>query len=294
MSSPEMVGSGDTTVSGPGRAHAEPWRVNAPPSRFWPQFDLHELIAYRELVLAFVVKDLRVRYKQTFFGIAWAVFQPVLAALVFSVVFGRIAKLPTDGVPYLVFVYSGMVVWLQFSSGISAAAQSLVESRELVTKLWFPRILAPLAAVFPPLVDFAVSLVILGILVAAYGIVPGPQLVLVPLWMLLGLLLALATGLWLSALNVKYRDVKHLLPFLLQIWFFTTPVVYSSASIHGAWRWVFALNPLTSLVECFRWSVIDGRPPGLPVLVSLAVGLLMLVSGIAYFRRVEQYFGDLI
>jgi homopolymeric O-antigen transport system permease protein len=294
MSSPEAVGSADATAPTLSRAQEEPWRVNAPPSRFWPTFDLHELIAYRELVVAFAVKDLRVRYKQTFFGIAWAIFQPVLAALLFTVVFGRVAKLPTGGVPYLVFVYSGMVVWLQFSSAISAAAQSLVESRELVTKLWFPRILAPLAAVFPPLVDFLVSLVILAILVASYGLVPGFQLVLLPVWIVLGSLLALGAGLWLSALNVKYRDVKHLLPFLLQLWFFGSPVVYSSTSLYGVWRWVFALNPLTALLDCFRWSVIDAPPPGLPSLVSLAVGLLMLGSGIAYFRRVEQYFGDVI
>jgi len=268
--------------------------VNRPPNRWWPRLDLRELLAYRELAVAFAVKDLRVRYKQTFFGVAWAVFQPLFAVLVFSVVFGRLARLPTDGTPYPVFVYSGMAIWLYFSASLTAAAQNLVENRELVTKVFFPRLLAPLAAVVPPLVDFGISLTILAIFIAAYGVVPGPQLALLPLWILAAVLLALATGLWLSALNVKYRDVKHVLPFLVQVWFFASPVVYSGTTLHGAWRWVFALNPVVALIDGFRWSLISGPGPDLEALISLVVGAVMLVGGIAYFRRLEQFFGDLI
>jgi lipopolysaccharide transport system permease protein len=275
-------------------ARTTQWAVNAAPSRWWPHLDLREVIAYRELAVAFAVKDVRVRYKQTFFGVAWAVFQPLLAVLIFTVVFGRVARLPTGGTPYPVFVFSGMVVWLYFASSIAAAAQNLVENRELVTKVWFPRLLSPLAAVFPPLVDLGISLVILAIFIAAYGVVPGPELAVLPVWILAAVLLALATGLWLSALNVKYRDVKHVLPYLVQVWFFASPVVYSSASLDSGWRWVFALNPVVGLIDGFRWSVAAGPGPGPQGLVSLAVGLALLAGGVAYFRRLEQFFGDLI
>jgi lipopolysaccharide transport system permease protein len=255
---------------------------------------MREFLAYRELAVSLAVRDLRVRYKQTFFGVAWAALQPLLAVLIFTVVFGRVAHLPTDGTPYPVFVYAGMAVWLYFSSSLSAAAQTLVENRELVTKVFFPRLIAPLAAVFPPLVDFGISLAILAIFVAAYGIVPTPQLALLPVWILAAVLLALAAGLWLSALNVKYRDVRHVLPFLVQIWFFASPVVYSGSSLYGSWRWVFALNPVVALIDGFRWSITSGPAPGLEGLVSLGVGLIMLFSGLAYFHRLEQFFGDLI
>jgi lipopolysaccharide transport system permease protein len=270
------------------------WRVNSPPSRWWPRLDLRELLAYRELAVAFAVKDLRVRYKQTFFGVAWAVVQPLLAVLIFSVVFGRVARLPTDGTPYPVFVFSGMAIWLYFSSSMTAAAQNLVENRDLLTKVWFPRLLAPLAAVFPPLVDFGISLAVLAVFIAAYGVVPGPQLALLPVWILAAVVLALAIGLWLSALNVKYRDVRHVLPFLVQLLFFASPVVYTSSNLYGSWRWVFALNPVVALIDGFRWSVTSGPAPGLETLVSLGVGLMLLLSGIAYFHRLEQFFGDLI
>jgi len=275
-------------------ARDDRWNVNAPPSGWWPRLDLRELLAYRELARAFAVKDLRVRYKQTFFGVAWAVFQPLISVLIFTVVFGRVAHLSTDGTPYPVFVYSGMAVWLYFSSSVTAAAQSLVENRDLVTKVWFPRLLAPLAAVLSPLIDLAIALAILAIFIAGYGVVPGPALATLPLWILAAVIVALAAGLWLSALNVKYRDVKHVLPFMLQLWFFASAVVYASSSLHGNWRWVFALNPVVGLIDGFRWSLISGPAPGLEDLTSLAVGLIVFLGGIAYFRRLEQYFGDLI
>lgn len=267
---------------------------NRPPTGWWPRLDMRELLAYRELAVSFALKDLKVRYKQTFFGVAWAVLQPLLAVLIFSIVFGRLAGLPTDGIPYPVFAYAGMAIWLYFSSSLTAAAQNLVDNRDLVTKVYFPRLLSPLAAVFPPLVDLGISLVILGVFLAAYGVAPGPQLALLPVWIVAAVLLALATGLWLSALNVKYRDVKYVLPFLVQVWFFASPVVYSSSILHGAWRWVFALNPTVALVDGFRWSLADGPAPGLEALISLALGLAVLVSGIAYFRRLERHFADLI
>jgi homopolymeric O-antigen transport system permease protein len=291
---PVEVGSVEATAPMSSGRDAARWTVNGPPNRWWPRFDLAELVAYRELAMAFAVKDLRVRYKQTFFGIAWAVLQPLLAVVIFSIVFGRVAKVPSDGIPYPVFVYSGVAIWLYFSSALTGAAQSLVESRELVTKVWFPRLLAPFSAAFPPLVDFGISILILVVFIAAYGVTPGPQVVALPIWILFAIVLAVAFGLWLSALNVKYRDVRHVLPFLVQIWFFASFVVYSSSTLDETWSWVFSLNPVVGLVDGFRWSLIDGPSPGPQVFVSMAVGCLTLVGGVAYFRRVEQYFGDLI
>jgi lipopolysaccharide transport system permease protein len=269
------------------------WNVNRPPAG-WPRLDLRELVAHREVALALAVRDLRVRYKQTFFGVAWAVMQPLIAVAIFTVVFGRVARLPTGGTPYPVFVYAGMAIWLYFSASVNGAAQNLVSNRDLVTKVFFPRLLAPLAGVFPPLVDFAISLCILAVFVAAYGIVPGPELALLPVWVLAAILFALAAGLWLSALNVKYRDVRYVLPFLLQVWFFASPVVYAGSSLDGLWRWIFALNPVVALIDGFRWSVLSGPAPGLEALVSLAVGCLVLLGGLVYFHRLERYFGDLI
>jgi lipopolysaccharide transport system permease protein len=283
----------DATRAGAPPGRTGEWTVNGPPGR-WPRLDLRELFAYRELAVALAARDLRVRYKQTFFGIAWAVLQPLIAVAIFTVVFGRVAQLPTGGVPYPVFVYSGMVIWLYFSASVTAAAQNLVSNRDLVTKVYFPRMLAPIAAVFPPLVDLFISLAILAVFLVVYGIVPGPELALLPMWIGAAVVLAFAVGLWLSALNVKYRDVRYVLPFLLQVWFFASPVVYAGSSLSGPWRWVFALNPLVAVIDGFRWSVHAGPAPGLPGLVSLGSGLVILVGGLAYFHRLGRYFGDLI
>jgi lipopolysaccharide transport system permease protein len=286
------IAEGTALVSRPWRDGE--WSANRPPSRWWPRLDLRELFSYRELAVALATRDVKVKYKQTFFGVAWALFQPLFAVLVFSVVFHRIANVPTDDIPYPVFVYAGMTVWLYFSSSLTGAAQTLVDNRELITKIFFPRLLAPIAAVFPPLLDFGISLVILGVFLAVYGVVPGPELALLPLWVFAALVLALAVGLWLAALNVKYRDVRHVLPFMVQVWFFATPIVYSASNLTEPWQWVYYLNPVVALVEGFRWSVASGPPPGPEALVSLAVAVVLLVGGIAYFHRLEQFFGDLI
>lgn len=270
-----------------------PWVENRPLVGWWPRLDLAELFAYRELAFSFALKDLKVRYKQTFFGVAWVALQPLLAVMIFTVVFGRHGGLPSAGIPYPVFVYAGMALWLYFSTSLAAAAQYLVDNRDLVTKVFFPRLLAPIAAVFPPLVDLAISLVILAVFLGAYRVAPGPEIALLPIWIAATVVFALAAGLWLSALNVKYRDVKYVLPFLIQVWFFASPIVYAS-SIYAGWRWVFALNPMVALLVGFRWSVADGPAPGPEALVSLAVVLVVLVTGIAYFRRLERHFADLI
>lgn len=270
------------------------WVENRPTSGWLPRLDLRELWAYRQLTLVLALKDFKVRYKQTAFGIAWAVMQPLLGALIFSVFLGRLAGVPSDGIPYPVFVYAGLTIWVYFSTSVTAAAQSLVDNRELVTKVYFPRILAPLAAVFPGLVDFAVSLGIVAIFMAVYGVAPGLALVLLPAWVAAALGLALAVGLWLSALNVKYRDVRYALGFLIQVWLFASPVVFSSSLVDGAWRYVYALNPTVAVIDGFRWSLTGAPPPGPEALVSLAVGLIVFLGGAVYFSRVERGFADVI
>jgi lipopolysaccharide transport system permease protein len=271
----------------------ERWIENRPASS-WGTLDLREIWAYRELGLTFALKDVKVRYKQTFFGVAWVIVQPLLAVLIFTVIFGRLAHLPADGIPYPVFVYTGMTVWLYFSSAVTSAAQSLVENRDLVSKVYFPRVLAPAAAVAPGLLDLGISLGVLTILMAAYGVQPGPQLALFPVWILATVMFAFAVGLWLSALNVQYRDVKYVLGFLMQIWLYASPVVYAASLVKGDWTYLFAANPMVSLLNGFRWSLVGTPAPGREALVSLAVGVLVLLSGVGYFRRVESYFSDLV
>lgn len=275
---------------------AEPqlWVENRPPSRWLPTLDLRELWLHRELAMVFAMKDIRVRYKQTLFGVAWAILQPLLAALIFTIFLGRLAHVSSGGMPYPVFVYSGFTIWLYVSGAVSTGAQSLIDNRNLVTKVYFPRLLAPIAAVVPGLVDLVPSLAILAVFLVVYGVTPGPAIVLLPLWIAAAALLALGVGLWLSALNVRYRDVRYALPFLLQVWMFGSPVVYSASLVQGAWRYLYAANPMVMILDGFRWSVAGGSPPDATAVVSLAVLVLLLAGGLVYFRRVEQSVADLI
>ena len=276
------------------RVRGAPWVENAPSSRWLPRLDLREIWSYRTLALALAARDLKLRYRQTFFGVAWAVLQPLAAAAIFSVVFGRLAELDSDGFPYPVFVFAGLVVWTYFATGIQRAAESLVEVADMVTKIYFPRLLAPVAAVLPGLLDLAISLVVLAGFMVGYGVAPGPQLALFPAIVVATAVLAAGIGLWLSALNVQYRDVRHALTFVVQVWLFATPVVYSSAVLEDAWRYVFALNPMVGLIDAFRWSILDGPPPGVEDLISLASGLAVIAGGLVYFQRTERRFADVI
>lgn len=271
-----------------------PWVENAPRVGRLPRLDLHELWTERELALILALKDLRVRYKQTFFGVAWALLQPLVAALIFTIVFGRAVQLSTDGIPYAVFVFTGITIWLYFSSAVAAAAQSLVDNRDLIAKVYFPRLLAPVAGVAPGLVDLGISLPIIGVFLVVWSVTPGIELVLLPLWVLAALVTAFAFGLLLAGLNVRYRDVRFALPFLLQVWLFVTPVVYSISVIQGGWRYVYALNPMATIVAGFRWSIVGGPAPGPEAFVSVSVVLLTLAGGFLYFTRVERSFADVI
>lgn len=270
------------------------WLENRPSGRWLPKLGLRELWLYRELTLALAGRDLKLRYKQAAFGIAWAVLQPVAGAAVFTVVFGRLADLPSDGIEYPVFVYAGLSVWIYVSTAVDAAAQSLVEHRDLVTKTYFPRMLAPLAAVLPGLIDLVLSWVILGVLMAVYGEAPGWALILLPLWVLAAVTVALGAGLWLAALNALYRDVRYALSFLLQLWLFASPVVFPSSLVHDGWAYVFSANPVVGVLDGFRWSLVGGDPPGAEDLVSLFTAVALLIGGVTYFARVQRQIVDRI
>ena len=281
-------------MSFPGPAEDAPWIENRPSTAWLPRIGLRKLWSYRELAFFLAQKDLKVRYKQTALGVAWAVIQPLAAVAIFTIVFGRLADLPSDGIPYAVFVYSGLIVWTYVSRSVDAAAQSLVQNTALVTKVYFPRLLAPIAAVVPGLLDFAISLALMAVFMVVYGVVPTLAVVLLPVWILAAVLTVLAVGLWLSALNVTYRDVRHTLPFLIQVWLFASPVVYPASLFEGAWLYVYALNPMVGVLEGFRWSLVAGPPPGGELFVSLAVVLLVFAGGLVYFLKVERRFADVI
>jgi lipopolysaccharide transport system permease protein len=270
------------------------WIENSASDRFRPLALVRDLWTYRELGLVFAHSTLRVRYKQAAFGVAWAVLQPLLAVILFSIVFGRLAGLDSDGMPYPVFNYSAMILWLYVSLGVAAAAQSLVENRDLVTKVYFPRPVAPLSAALPGLVDFAIAFVVLIGMLVVYDVTPSWAVLLTPVWVVAALLVVVAAGFPLSALNVRYRDVRLALPLVLQLWLFASPVVYSSSLVEGGWKYVYALNPMSTVLDGFRWSIADGPAPGPESLVSAAVVVVVLVAGLSYFARAERSFADVV
>ena len=265
------------------------------PSRRWAPLDLGELWAYRELLYFLVWREVKVRYKQTVLGVAWAIVQPFFTMVVFSVCFGRFAKMPSDGLPYPVFTYCALLPWQLFAFALNESSNSVVANQRLISKVYFPRLMMPIATVGVGLVDFAVASAVLGAMMAYYGIVPGLAVLTVPVWVLLAVLTALGAGLWLSALNVKYRDVRYTLAFLTQIWLFATPIIYPSSSVPAAWRPIYALNPMVGVIEGFRWALLGGpTAPGLTTAVSVGTVSLLLVGGLFYFRRMERTFADVV
>ncbi len=234
------------------------------------------------------------RYKQTFLGIAWVVIQPVVSMLVFTVLFGMLLNAPSEGVPYPIFVLSGLLPWQYFAGSLNRSSVSVVEQASLVTKVYFPRMIIPLSAVLSGLVDFAVSFAVLGVLMIAYSTSPTSAVLLLPFFLLLAMLTAFGFGLWFSALNVRYRDVKQLMPFIVQVWMYLTPVVYSSNLLPVRYRWILDLNPMTGVVEGFRWALVGGAPPSALFPLSVLITLLVLLTGAAFFRRTERSFADII
>lgn len=276
-------------------AASDRWVENAAPDRRTRRrLDLRELWAYRELVWFFAARDLKVRYKQTALGAVWAVLQPVTGAVVFTFVFRRLAKVPSEGVPYLVFAFAGMAAWSYISASLNAATSSLVGNVSLVTKVWFPRIAAPVAAVVPSLVDLGASLVLLAVLMAVTGVAPGFGLLLLPLCLVGLVALALGAGLALATYNVEYRDVKNVIGLLIQLWLFASPVAYPSSLVEGNWRYLYAVNPVAGLLDAFRWSTLGTPAPGLPLLVSLASLAVIVLFGLRTFLKSERRFADVI
>jgi lipopolysaccharide transport system permease protein len=261
----------------------------------WVSLQLDELWRYRELLYFLVWRDVKVRYKQTALGAAWAVIQPFMTMLVFSIFFGRLAKVPSDGHPYPIFAYTALVPWTFFASGLAQSADSLVGSANLLKKVYFPRLAIPIAAVLSGVVDFAIAFVVLLGLMVYFGSTPTAAIVWLPFFVVLALVTALGTGLWLSAMNVKFRDVRYVVPFLIQFWLFATPIAYPSSLLDEPWRTIYGINPMAGVVEGFRWALLgSGNAPGPMVFMSSLAALTLLVSGAFYFRRMEKMFADLV
>ncbi|MBU2609721.1 MAG: ABC transporter permease [Chloroflexi bacterium] len=269
------------------------------PTRGWASLQLHALWQYRELLYFLVWRDLKVRYKQTALGVAWVILQPLASMVVFSVLFGSLLKVPSGEVPYPIFAYAALLPWNYFAGSLTRASTSVVNSANLITKIYFPRLVIPISGVLSGLVDFAFAFVVLAGMMFYYGIAPTAEVVWLPAFFLLAMVTALGFGLWLSSLNVRFRDVNYLVPFLVQIWMYVTPVIYGSTLIPERFRWLLALNPMTGVVEGFRWALLgrqlaDAQPPGELFPISVTIALIVLVSGAIFFRNTERSFADII
>jgi len=286
--------SAATAMSGPAAVAKPPVMRITPPGRWWV-LPLSELWDYRELLYFFVWRDIKIRYKQTAIGAAWAVLQPFLTMLVFSLFFGRLAHIPSEGLPYPIFYYGALLPWMYFAGALQHSTNSIVENQRLVTKVYFPRLALPLSSVLSGLVDFAVSFLMFAAMMVYYGIRPSSATLWLPALLLLAVLTALGVGLWLSALNAIYRDVRYVLPFLVQFWMFASPVAYPSSLVPEKWRWLYGLNPMAGVIEGFRWSLTGhGTSPGRLMLASGLVVAIMLVTGLAYFQKMETTVADVV
>jgi len=265
------------------------------PSKGWVSLKLGELWQYRELLYFLTWRDIKVRYKQTALGAAWAIIQPVMTMVVFSLFFGKLGKIPSDGIPYPIFSFAALVPWTFFANGLNQSSNSLVGSANLITKIYFPRLAIPIATVLSGVVDFVLAFMVLLAMMLYYGIVPTINTLWLPLFLLLAVVTSLGIGLWLSALNVEYRDVRYVVPFLTQFWMFATPIAYPSSLLHEPWRTVYGLNPMAGVVEGFRWALLGKTTaPGPIIAVSSLAAIVILVSGAFYFRRMEKTFADVV
>jgi lipopolysaccharide transport system permease protein len=264
-------------------------------SNGWVSLKLKELWEYRELLYFLTWRDIKVRYKQTVLGATWAIIQPFFTMIVFSLFFGNLAKIPSDGIPYPIFSYAALVPWTFFANGLSQASNSLVGSANLIKKVYFPRLAVPISTVLSGVVDFSLAFIVLLGMMIWFGIVPTAAVLWLPFFLLLSLTTALGVGLWLSAMNVQFRDVRYVVPFLTQFWMFATPIAYPSSLLPEAWRTVYALNPMVGVVEGFRWALLGtDTAPGPIIIVSSVAALALLVSGAFYFRRMEKTFADVV
>jgi lipopolysaccharide transport system permease protein len=269
--------------------------IRIQPSSGWVALRIKELWTYRELLYFLIWRDVKVRYKQTALGATWAIIQPVMTMVVFSLFFGRLAKIPSDGVPYPIFSFAALVPWTFFANGLTQSSNSLVGSANLITKVYFPRLTIPIATVLSGVVDFVLAYVVLLVMMIFYGIAPTANVLWLPLFLLLTVVTALGVGMWLSAMNVQFRDVRFVVPFIVQFWLLATPIAYPSSLLSEPWRTVYGLNPMVGVVEGFRWAMLGtNTPPGFSLIVSSAVAVLLLVTGSFYFRRMEKTFADVV
>jgi lipopolysaccharide transport system permease protein len=265
------------------------------PSQGWVALQLSKVWEYRELLYFLTWRDIKVRYKQTVLGVAWAIIQPFCTMAVFSIFFGRLANIPSDGVPYPLFSYAALVPWTFFAHGLSQSSDSLVASANLIKKVYFPRLIIPIAAIFASVVDFVLAFIVLLVMMLFYGITPTVNVLWLPYFLLLALTTSLGVGLWLSAMNVQFRDVRYTVPFLTQFWLFATPIAYPSSLLSEPWRTLYGINPMVGVVESFRWALLGAATaPGPIVIVSSLASLVLLVSGLFYFRRMEKTFADVV
>jgi len=265
------------------------------PPRGWFGLNLGELWQYRELLYFFVWRDIKIRYKQTAVGAAWAVFQPLMTMAVFSLFFGKLAKIPSNGLPYPVFYFSALLPWTYFSGALQNATNVVVEQQRVITKVYFPRLVLPLSAVVAGLIDFFIGFVVFLVIMAYYRIVPSLPIFFFPLFLLMAVLTALGVGLFLSALNAIYRDVRYVLPFLVQFWMFASPVAYPSSLVPQRWRWLYELNPMAGVIDGFRWSLTGkGQPPGILLAASASMVALLVAAGTVYFQKMEGTIADVV
>ena len=275
-------------------AAAVPVTVIGPPEG-WLGVNLRELWPYRELLYSLVWRDIKVRYKQTVIGVGWAIIQPFFTMVVFTLFFGLLARVPSDGLPYPIFYYAALVPWMYFANALTNATNTVVEHRWVITKIYFPRILLPMAAVLSGLLDLGIALTLLGGMLLSYGVAPGWPILLLPVFLLLAVGTALGAGLWLSALNALYRDVRYAVAFLVQFWMFASPVAYPSSLVPERWRGFYALNPMAGVIEGFRWALTGhGQPPATALLVSACSVALLLLGGLIYFRWIETTMADVV
>lgn len=265
------------------------------PSVGWVGIDFRELWKYRELVYFMVWRDIKVRYKQAALGAAWAIIQPLMTMILFSIVFGRLGGISSGGVPYPLFAFAGLVLWMFYSNGMIQSANSLVASANVITKVYFPRLVVPIASVLSGIIDFSLGFVMLLGMLAWYRVVPGWTMLWAPAFVLIAVVAALGVGFWLSAMNVQFRDVRHAVPFIAQFWMFASPVVFPSSLLHEPWRTLFGINPMAGAIEGFRWALFAKEPPPtLEIAISAVAALALLVSGAYYFRRMERTFGETV
>lgn len=274
--------------------HAERYHTHIEPSKTWFSVRLNEMWMFRELLFFLAWRDIKIRYKQTILGFAWAILQPFLTMVVFSIFFGRLGQIPSEGLPYPIFNFTALLPWQFFEQSINYSTNSLVTNSNMVTKVYFPRIFVPISSVLSGLVDFAIAFMVLIGMMFFYQVFPTIGILLLPLFLLLAFFTALGVSLWMSALNVKYRDVRYIVPFLSRFWFFATPIAYPSTLLDEPWRTLYGLNPMVGVVEGFRWALLGTNPPQAMVFLSAVVAIGLFLSGLFYFNRTEKTFADVI